>query len=98
MPWPLQKPVLPQVDAGSWTHSFCGSVPTAMGPHSPLFPPPFSAEEHAWQVPVQAALQQTPSTQKPVEHWAFELHGLPVLIWQAPSPSQAPGLHSFAGS
>ena len=48
-------------------HSLSGSAPAAMGPQTPLAPAPFLAAEHAWQRPVQAVAQHTPSTQKPEE-------------------------------
>jgi hypothetical protein len=38
-----------------------------IGRHRPSLDPVFAAEQ-AWQVPVQALSQQTPSTQLPVGH------------------------------
>jgi hypothetical protein len=36
------------------------------------------AIEQLWHAPVQASLQHTLSTQKPVRHWSFELHVAPI--------------------
>jgi hypothetical protein len=47
---------------------------------------PVFAAEHAWQGPVQAALQQTPSTQLPLPHWLLLPHAAPIAL----SASQAP--------
>ena len=47
-------------------HSLAGSAPEETGVHVPALP----ATLHAMQVPLQPALQQTPSTQKPEAHWA----------------------------
>src|SRR6202042_3619142 len=58
-------PVLPQVDVASVGHSSSGSVEAAIGPQVPSEPEPFFAAEQAWQVPVQAVAQHTPSTQPP---------------------------------
>jgi hypothetical protein len=44
-------------------HSLSGSVEAAMLPHVPSVPEPFFTSVHAWQTPVHAAPQQTPSTQ-----------------------------------
>jgi hypothetical protein len=48
-------------------------VPVATGEQVPTFP----GRLHAPQVPVQAVLQQTPLTQKPVTHWLFEVQPTP---------------------
>jgi hypothetical protein len=42
---------------------------------------------HAWQVPVQAELQQKPSTQLPLAHWVLIVQEMPVLSTQCPAPS-----------
>jgi hypothetical protein len=47
--------------------SLSGSVPVGIALHVP-FATPFFVAEHAWQSPVHAVLQQTPSTQKPLVH------------------------------
>jgi hypothetical protein len=68
-PEPLQAPVVEQVAAASAAHSMPGSFPTKIGPHVPFAaPPPRSPAVQASQVPPHAALQQTPSTQKPLAH------------------------------
>ena len=46
-------------------HSPCGSVRTATLPQVPSAPEPFAAALHAWQMPLHAVAQQTPSAQKP---------------------------------
>ena len=50
---------------------------------------PVSAIVHAWQVPLQAVLQQTPSAQSPLAH-------APPLVQAVPfeSPTQVPPVHS----
>ena len=47
--------------------------------------------EQAWQVPGQALLQHTPSTQKPEEHCAVVVQGLPA----APTGVQTPALQKL---
>jgi hypothetical protein len=56
---------VPQVDAASVGHSEPGSVPSVTLAHVPVVCP-VNAAVHAWQVPLQAVLQHTPSTQLPV--------------------------------
>jgi hypothetical protein len=88
-PAPLQAPSVPQVDAACCAHSLSGSVPAAIGPHTPFAPPPFFAVLHAWQSPVHALLQHTPSAQKPLAQSDPTEHG-------PPSPAgttHAPWLH-----
>ena len=48
-------------------HSLSGSVLLLTGEQTPSAPVDLAAEQ-AWQVPVQAVLQQKPSTQKPDWH------------------------------
>ncbi len=64
---PAQKPVLPQVAEAS-AHSLSGSVSTGIVVQVPLTPPDLAAAQ-AWQVPLQAVLQQKPSMQLPSVHW-----------------------------
>jgi hypothetical protein len=47
---------------------------------------------HAWQSPVQALLQQTPSTQLPDWHWLPVVHTAPFAAgsWQAPALQMKP--------
>lgn len=52
-----------------------------MGPQSPSIPPPFFAAEHAWHAPVQALLQQTPSTQLPVVHSLPAVQVAPLVFF-----------------
>jgi hypothetical protein len=65
--FPLQTPVVPQVEAACVAQSLSGSVPTVTGAHVP-FVPPVLAFVHASQVALHAVLQQTPSAQKLLEH------------------------------
>ena len=54
-------------DAAPWSlHSSSGSVPILVVPQTPSKPEPFLAALQAWQVPVQADPQHTPSTQYPL--------------------------------
>jgi hypothetical protein len=85
-PAPSQEPVVPQVEADVAAHSSSGSLPAAIGPQVPSAPPPFLAAEQAWQSPVQAALQHTPSAQKP------EAHSLPA---PHAAPSACGGTHAL---
>jgi hypothetical protein len=48
--------------------------PCETDPQVPLAVDPVSALVHAWQVPLQAVPQQTPFTQKPLEHWSTAVH------------------------
>jgi hypothetical protein len=59
----------------------------ATGPHTPSMPVPFLPAEHAWQLPVQALLQQTVSTQLALMHSLLKLHD---------PPSDFFGTHWFA--
>jgi hypothetical protein len=61
-PAPSHWPVVPHVEAGCDAHSLSGSVPAAMGAHTPSEEPVLAAV-HALHRPVHAVAQQTPSTQ-----------------------------------
>ncbi len=77
-------------------HSFAGSLLAAMFEQVPTDP----ALEHAWQIPLHAALQHTPSTHWVLEHSPAIEHAVPLLkSAQLPAPLQfvAPA-HSLAGS
>jgi hypothetical protein len=50
--------------------------------------PGLVASAHASHCPVQAALQQTPSAQKPLTHWPAVVHVCPAFSLQAPVASQ----------
>jgi hypothetical protein len=97
-PAPSQKPSVPHVDWACAEHSLSGSVPAVMGPQVPSAPPPFLAIEHAWQRPVHAVAQQTPSTQKPDWHCADVEQGLPSpdCVVQTPPAQTYPGAQSAA--
>ncbi len=66
----------PAVQVRAPEHSLSGSVPAVTSPQVP-FAPPVLAAEQAWQVPPHAVLQQTPSTQLPLEHWLLPVHAEP---------------------
>ena len=61
-PLPLQNPSRPHATP-SEAHSLPGSVPFVTKPHVPFAARPVCAARHDEQAPVQAVLQQTPSTQ-----------------------------------
>lgn len=75
VPEPLHRPLLPQELAPSSGHSPSGSSVAAIAPQVPSVPLPFLAAEQAWHNPVQAELQQTPSTQ--------------LVLWQSPPRTHA---------
>jgi hypothetical protein len=75
---PLQVSPVAQL-RGTVEHSLSGSVPAAMLPQVPFAPEPFLAALQAWQVPLHAVLQHTPSTQK------LMLMGQIVLPQQLPA-------------
>jgi hypothetical protein len=74
-PFAPHKPVSPQGDAVHWLAG-TGAVPAFTLPHVPSAPP-FSAAVHAWQVVLQAVLQQTPFAQLPLAHSAVFLQAWP---------------------
>jgi hypothetical protein len=87
-PVPLQKPLRWHVLAASAAHSLSGSVPVPIEPHVPSRPLPFLSVVHAWQVPVQAVSQQTPSAHdSPVLHCTLEVQAPPLSCtgWQVAS-------------
>jgi hypothetical protein len=68
-----------------WPH--VGSPPGVAQPRLPrgapwivMQEPTLPGSSHAWQVLVQATLQQTPSAQKPVAHSSFVAHVAPLAI------------------
>lgn len=68
---------MPHVEIALVAHSPPELTPNGMGAQVP-FAPPVSAALHATHVPLHIVPQHTPSTQKPVVHWLFAPHGLPV--------------------
>jgi hypothetical protein len=88
-PWPSQVPSSPQVDTAEAAQVPDGSVaPLATKEQTPGAP--WSLQ--VLHVPVQALLQQTPSTQKPLwqspahpQVWPFALPAPPSAAAQAPS-------------
>jgi hypothetical protein len=73
-PPPLQKPVFPQVAAGSALHCPLGSVsPAAIGLQVPRLP----TSAHDMQLVLQALVQQTPSAQNPLWQSAGPTQGAP---------------------
>jgi hypothetical protein len=86
-PAPLHAPSVPQVDGACMAHSLSGSVPAVMAPQVPSAPLPFFAAVHAWQRPVQAVLQQTPSTQEPDWHCAAVEQAAPLASGAVQTPA-----------
>jgi hypothetical protein len=89
-PVPLHTPVCPQVDMAVAVQALPGSLPAAALPQTPVV--------QAWQTPLQAVLQQMPSTQKPDWHCDGTEHALPSAAWltQAPPTQESPGTQSAA--
>jgi hypothetical protein len=85
-PVPSHMPVEPQVEEASTGHSSRGSVPSCAVTQLPTVPWPTQVR----QVPVQAALQQTPSAQKPLVHSPPVVHALPSGLPGASMPT-SPG-------
>ena len=84
-PAPLQVPVLPQ--GGAATQRASASPVTVLA-QVPAVPPVLAAEQ-PMQVPVQAVLQQTPSTQKPEVHCALDVQAVPLAASsRAPAATQ----------
>jgi hypothetical protein len=81
---PLQ---LPPHDEPSVVHAARAGVPPVFG--VPLIATQLPEALHAWHWPVHAALQQTPSAQKPLLHWLPPLHDAP----SAPLPTHVVPLH-----
>ena len=61
-------------------HSRSGSLPSAIAPQTPSPPIPFFKPEHAWQLPVHAVVQQTPSAQNPSLHSCASEHAVPAIF------------------
>jgi hypothetical protein len=76
-PLPSHAPSVPHDEAPWSAHWPSGSVPATTLPHTPSAPAPLAALLHAWQVPPQAVLQQTPLAQKPLAHWSPAVHAAP---------------------
>ena len=77
-PMPSHRPSRPQVEgscSGHWLSS-AGGMPAGTGAHMPALP----GTSHFWQVPLQALLQQTPSTQKPLPHSSPQRAALAVAL------------------
>jgi hypothetical protein len=70
-------PSVPQVAAAVAMHTPRGSAVPFVAVLQVPFTPPVRSAEQAWQAPVQATLQQTPSTQKPLVHWLLPVHVAP---------------------
>jgi len=77
-PLPSHWPFRAQVAAPSSGHSLSGSESAATFSQAPSRPEPFLAALHAWQVPLQAVSQQTPSTQLPLAHCELEVQVAPL--------------------
>jgi hypothetical protein len=59
-------------------------VPAAAAEQVPTLP----TAVHVWQVPVQAVLQQTPSTQLPLVQSAFAAQAVPFASWATQTPAE----------
>ena len=81
----LQLPVSPQ-GAAPATHN--GSGPEATGEQVPWLPWTLQA----WQAPVQALLQQKPSTQLPFVHSVPTPQVAPLAFFGMQTPVDAPGV------
>ena len=66
-------------------HSLPGSDSDAKVVHVPLSVDP-AATAHAWHVPLHAALQHTPSAQKPELHWLAAAHAVPLVFFAVQVP------------
>jgi len=86
-PAPSHVPSSPQPLAGPATHVLAarGLPPASIPTQTPGDP----SDAHVMQPAVQAALQQTPSTQKPLAHSAPQPHACPLVL-RPPSKSQLP--------
>jgi hypothetical protein len=78
-PAPLHWPSSPQVETASCAHSLSGSVPPMIGPQTPSAWAVLAFEQAA-QLPLQAVLQQTPSTQEPVVHSPLPEQAAPCAL------------------
>jgi hypothetical protein len=87
-PAPSQVPSSPQVAGADSAHWSRGSSPAGTDMHAPSLPVTLQLT----QAPVHSALQQTPSTQKPLPHWPPCMHARPLPSGSSPvgeSPSAA---------
>jgi hypothetical protein len=69
--------------------AFFPGFPACITPHVPFGPVALSAALHALQLPVHALLQQKPSAQNPLAHWAAVVQGCPWVAvgWHVPAPT-----------
>ena len=106
-PLPSQWPVFPHETGVPAVHPPAGSAsPDETAAQVPSGDEPVSALVHAWQVPLQALVQQTPSAQKPLVHWSVAVQACPfgrfpaqAPLWHSPLPQsasavQVDGLHA----
>jgi hypothetical protein len=86
-PAPLHVPSSPQVAASDFGHSpgARGASPRATNEQVPIAP----GSAHDLHVSVQAALQQTPSAQKPLAHSPAHPHAWPLVFFAASALTQA---------
>jgi hypothetical protein len=82
-PAPSQEPSLPHVDCAVAEHTLRGLVPASAGVHVPMLP----TCAHVMQLPPQAVLQHTPSTQLPLAHWLAPVHAVPLLSFGTHEPA-----------
>ena len=93
---PLHLPSVPHVDTALATQMPRGSVMPFVAVAQVPFVPPVRAAEHAWHAPLQATLQHTPSTQKPLVHASSAVHPTPsaCLATHAVPEQYAPAAQS----
>ena len=108
-PLPSQWPVFPHETGVPAVHPPAGSAsPDETAAQVPSGDEPVSALVQAWQVPLQALVQQTPSAQKPLVHWSVAVQACPfgrfpaqTPLWHSPlrqsaSAAQVDALHVVA--
>jgi len=86
-PPPSHVPSAPQVEAPLSAHCPSGSSPAGTSKQVPALP----VIAHDRQVPVQAVRQQTPCSQKPLEHSFAAVHDAPLARLPQLPPLQTLG-------
>lgn len=84
---PVHVPVVPHDVEAVVAHEPWGLVPSGALLHVPSAPT-LSAAVHAWQLPVHAVLQQTPSAQNPLVHWLTPEHAMPLACLALHTPEE----------
>jgi hypothetical protein len=78
---PLQAPPQDEPSLAQVARTPCGAPLTAV--QAPTLP----ATSHAWHWPLQAVLQQTPSTQLPFTHWLLEVQARASAFFGTQAPA-----------